>query len=66
MCINLPPKYAVSNVEGFLKGKKAIAITQRFISNQRIYTGDHFLTRKNFVSTVCLNEYVVREYIMHQ
>ena len=66
MCLSVPPKYAVSNVVGYLKGKSAIAIARRFRGKQRNFTGEHFWARGYFVSTVGLDEHVVREYIKHQ
>ena len=66
MCISIPPKYAVSNVVGYLKGKSAIQIARRFGGRQRNFTGEHFWARGYFVSTVGLDEEVVRAYIRHQ
>ena len=42
MCLSVPPKYAVSNVMGYLKGKSAITITRRFKGKQRNFNGEHF------------------------
>ena len=50
MCISIPPKYSVSSVVGYLKGKSAIAIARRFKGKQRNFAGEHFwarATRKN-------------------
>ncbi len=66
MCLSVPPKFAVSSVVGYLKGKSAIAIARRFRGKQRNFTGEHFWARGYFVSTVGLDEHVVREYIKHQ
>ena len=66
MCLSVPPKYAVSSVVGYLKGKSAIAIARRFRGKQRNFTGEHFWARGYFVSTVGLDAHVVREYIKHQ
>lgn len=66
MCLSIPPKYAVSNVVGYLKGKSAIAIARRFGGRQRNFTGEVFWARGYFVSTVGLDEQVVRAYIRHQ
>ncbi len=63
MCISIPPKYAVSNVVGYLKGKSAISIARRFKGRQRNFTGEHFWARGYFVSTVGLDEDMVIEYI---
>ena len=66
MCLSVPPKFSVSTVVGYLKGKSAIAIARRFRGRQRNFNGEHFWARGYFVSTVGLDEHVVREYIRHQ
>ena len=62
MCISIPPKYAVSNVVGYLKGKSAISIARKFRGRQRNFSGEHFWARGYFVSTVGLDEEMVIEY----
>ena len=42
MCIEIPPKYAVASIVGFLKGKSAIAIAREFTGKERNFTGEHF------------------------
>ncbi len=66
MCISIPPKYAVSGVIGYLKGKSAIAIARQFEGRRRNFTGSSFWARGYYVSTVGLDEEVVREYIRNQ
>ena len=66
MCLNIPAKFAVSSVMGYLKGKSAIAIARRYKGRQRNFNGEHFWGKGDFVSTVGLDEVVVREYIRHQ
>jgi len=66
MCISIPPKYSVSNVVGYLKGKSAIAIARQFKGRQRNFNGENFWARGYFVSTVGLDEEMVREYIQNQ
>ncbi len=66
MMISNPPKYAVSQVVGFIKGKSAIHIARRYSGRQRNYVGQHFWARGYFVSTVGRDEQVIREYIRHQ
>ena len=66
MCLSVPPKYSVSNVVGYLKGKSAITIARRFKGKQRNFNGEHFWARGYFVSTVGLDEEMVREYIRNQ
>ena len=60
MCLSVPPKYAVSNGVGYLKGKSAILIARRFGGRERNFTGEVFWARGYFVSTVGLDEAVVR------
>ncbi len=66
MCISIPPKYAVSNVMGFIKGKSAIAIARQFGKKVRNFKGENFWARGFFVSTVGLDEQMVRDYIQAQ
>ncbi|MET0109831.1 MAG: IS200/IS605 family transposase [Candidatus Thiodiazotropha sp.] len=66
MCISIPPKYSVSHIVGYIKGKSAIAIARKFRGKQRNFNGEHFWARGYFVSTVGLDEDMVREYIRHQ
>lgn len=66
MCLSIPPKLAVSNVVGFMKGKSAISIARKFKGKQRNFSGESFWARGYFVSTVGLDEGMVREYIRNQ
>jgi putative transposase len=66
MCISIPPKYAVSNVVGYIKGKSAIMIARKYGGRQRNFTGENFWARGYFVSTVGLDEAMVRAYIRRQ
>ena len=66
MCLSIPPKYAVSSVVGYIKGKSAIAIARQFGGRQRNFTGEVFWARGYFVSTVGLDEAMVRAYIRNQ
>ncbi len=66
MCISIPPKYAVSNIVGFIKGKSAISIARQFIGKTKNFTGENFGARGYFVSTVRLDENVVRAYTREQ
>ena len=66
MCLSIPPKHSVSNVLGYIKGKSAIAIARHFGGRQRNFTGEVFWARGYFVSTVGLDEEMVREYIRNQ
>ena len=64
--IAIPPKYPVSQVIGYLKGKSAIHIARTFGGRQKNFTGEHFWARGYYVSTVGIDEEVIRNYIQHQ
>ena len=64
--IQIPPKYPVSNVIGFIKGKSAIHLARVYGERKRNFVGQHFWARGYFVSTVGRDEGVVREYIKNQ
>jgi putative transposase len=66
MLLSIPPKYAVSQVVGYLKGKSAIYIARTFGGRQRNYVGEHFWARGYFVSTVGRDEQLIRQYIQQQ
>ncbi|MCY4471310.1 MAG: IS200/IS605 family transposase [Kistimonas sp.] len=66
MCISIPPKYPVSSVVGFIKGKAAIHIAKNIKGKQRNFAGENFWARGYFVSTVGLDETVIRSYIRNQ
>ena len=66
MMISIPPKYAVSKVVGYIKGKSAIHIARAFVGKRRNYVGQNFWARGYFVSTVGRDEAVIREYIRNQ
>ena len=64
--ISIPPKYSVSQVVGFIKGKSAIAIARNYMGRQKNFTGQHFWARGYYVSTVGKDEQAVRDYIKYQ
>ena len=66
MMISIPPKYAVSQVVGFIKGKSAIHLARVYGEKKRNFVGQHFWARGYFVSTVGRDEEVIREYIKKQ
>ena len=66
ICISIPPKYSVANVVGYIKGKSAISIARRFMGRNRNFAGENFWARGYFVSTVGLDEEMVRAYIRQQ
>lgn len=66
MMISIPPKYAVSQVVGFIKGKSAIHLARVYAERKRNFVGQHFWARGYYVSTVGRDEAVIREYIRNQ
>jgi putative transposase len=66
MLIRIPPKYSVSAVMGYIKGKSAIRAARDFMGRDRSFKGYHFWARGYFVSTVGIDERTIREYICHQ
>jgi putative transposase len=66
MMISVPPKYAVSQVVGFIKGKSAIHLARVYGERKRGFVGQHFWARGYFVSTVGRDEALIREYIRTQ
>jgi len=66
MLVEIPPKYAVAKVIGFLKGKSAIQIAHRFEGVRRHATGHKFWARGYWVSTVGRDEEQIRKYIREQ
>jgi putative transposase len=64
LCI--PPKYAVSNVMGYLKGKLALRLFNRYEQLGKRYWGRHLWSRGYCVSTVGLDEEKIRKYVKWQ
>ena len=66
VCISIPPKYAVSQVVGYIKGKSAIHIARTYGGRSRNCTGENFWARGYYVSTVGRDEQTILEYIRRQ
>ena len=66
MMISIPPKYAVSQVVGFIKGKNAIHLARTYGEHRRNFVGQHFWARGYFVSTVGRDEEQIRTDIRKQ
>ena len=66
MLISIPPKYAVAQVVGFIKGKSAIQIARTYMGRKKNFVGQHFWARGYLVSTVGKDEAAVRKYIAEQ
>ena len=66
LLMSIPPKYSVSSVMGYLKGKSALMIFERHANLKYKYGNRHFLCEGYYVSTVGLNEETIRKYIAEQ
>lgn len=66
LIISVPPKYAVSNVMGYLKGKLAIRVFNRYARLRQRYWGGKLWSRGYCVSTVGLDEEKIRKYVKWQ
>jgi len=66
LVMSIPPKYSVSSVMGYLKGKLALRLFQRYEKLGKRYWGRHLWARGYCVSTVGLNEQQIREYVRWQ
>ena len=66
MLIEIPPKHAVCDVIGYIKGKSAIAIARHFQGKERNFSGENFWARGYAVSTVGFEENIIKEYIKNQ
>ena len=63
--VSIPPKYSVSQVVGYVKGKSAIWVS-RAMGRNRNFLGQNFWARGYCVSTVGLDEETIREYVRSQ
>ena len=66
MCVSIPPKYAVSEVIGYLKGKSAIAVARQYGGKNRNFHGEKLWARGYAVSTVGFELEKVKKYIAQQ
>ena len=66
MMLAIPPKYAVSQVVGYMKGKSAIHLARVYGERKRNFVGQHLWARGYFVSTMGRDEAMIREYIRNQ
>ncbi|HDL07235.1 MAG TPA: IS200/IS605 family transposase [Desulfobacteraceae bacterium] len=66
MLVSIPPKYAVSQVVGYIKGKSAIHIARTYAGHRHNFVGQNFWARGYFVSTVGRDEDTIRKYIKRQ
>ncbi|MCP4570443.1 MAG: IS200/IS605 family transposase [FCB group bacterium] len=66
LCLSIPPKYSVSDIVGYLKGRSAIIIFEKYSGMGRNFKGQSFWARGYSVGTVGKDEKVIREYIRSQ
>ena len=66
MLISIPPKYAVAEIIGYLKGKSAIAVARQFGGRKRNFNGEQLWARGYAVSTVGFELDQVKSYVKHQ
>jgi putative transposase len=66
LVLSIPPKYAVSNIMGYVKGKLAIRVFKRYAHLRKRYWGGHLWSRGYCVSTVGLDEEKIRKYVQWQ
>ena len=66
MLLSIPPKYRVSQIMGFLKGKSSLMIFDRYANLKYKYGNRHFWCRGYYVDTVGRNEKAIKEYVRNQ
>ncbi|MFK5953729.1 MAG: IS200/IS605 family transposase [Desulfobacterium sp.] len=66
ICLSIPPKYSVSTIVGYLKGKSTMILFERYSYLRRNFRGHSFWARGYYVSTVGLDEAKIRRYIQNQ
>ena len=66
MCLSIPPKYSVATIVGYLKGKSAMIIFEKYSRLKKNFKGHSFWARGYYVSTVGLDEAKIRKYIKDQ
>ena len=66
MLISIPPKYSVSQIMGYLKGKSSLMIFDRHANLKYKYGNRHFWARGYYVDTIGRNKKQVAEYIRNQ
>lgn len=66
LVLSVPPKYSLAMVVGYLKGKSAIQLHRQLLGVKQGFTGKHFWSRGYCVSTVGLDEKMIRAYVRNQ
>ena len=66
MLVSIPPKYSVSQIMGYLKGKSSLMIFEKYANMKYKYGNRHFWCRGYYVNTVGRNKKAIQEYIRNQ
>lgn len=66
MLVSVPPKYSVSQIMGYLKGKSSLMIFEKYANMKYKYGNRHFWCRGYYVSTVGRNKKAIEQYIRNQ
>ena len=66
MLVSIPPKYSVSQIMGYLKGKSSLMIFEKYANMKYKYGNRHFWCRGYYVDTVGRNKKVIEQYIRNQ
>mgnify|MGYP003555959313 FL=1 len=66
ICLAIPPKYSVSKIVGYLKGKSAMIVFEKYSRLKQNFRGHQFWAKGYYVNTVGLDEAKVRKYIQEQ
>lgn len=66
MLVSIPPKYSVSQIMGYLKGKSSLMIFEKYANMKYKYGNRHFWCRGYYVDTVGRNKKAITEYIRSQ
>ncbi len=66
MLVSIPPKYSVSQIMGYLKGKSSLMIFEKYANMKYKYGNRHFWCKGYYVDTVGRNKKVIAEYIRNQ
>lgn len=66
MLLSIPPKYSISQVMGYLKGKSSLMIYEKYANLKCKYGNRHFWCRGYYVSTVGRNKTAIESYIRNQ
>ena len=66
MLVSIPPKYSVSQIMGYLKGKSSLMIFEKYANMKYKYGNRHFWARGYYVDTVGRNKKAIEKYIRNQ